>query len=353
MKKKVLSILLSVACVFSLAACNTAGSSASKPEAAPSETVTRQSESTGADTEPPSDGPYETTTKGSALDGSGLLIGCIFINVENSIYANMKNDMEQQSGVWGNEFMFVTAEEAAEQISAVENMMDAGCNAIIVHISNAEAIESTLQNAVDRGVNVLAFDGQSPSAVKSYVADNYNSGYNTGKMTGEWINANLNGKAKVGLFTYTKMEVLVERDKGLRDGLAATAPGAEITIDSEDYTISMGVNGAENFLQAVPDLDVLMSFNGSAALGGYQTFQATGINDDKHAIFAVDGAPEEFTAIAEGGCYRGTTSMGFNDLGYLMLGDAIKACLGMDTGEEVSLWPVATVTQENVQDFIK
>ncbi|MDO4345071.1 MAG: sugar ABC transporter substrate-binding protein [Eubacteriales bacterium] len=297
------------------------------------------------------EGGYVTPTAETELDGSGLVIGCILANVENSIYANMKNDMEEQSKVWGNEFMFVAAMEAPEQVEAIESLVNAGCNAIIVHIANAEAEEDAIKAATEQGVKVLAFDQVSESAVKSYIADNYNAGYNTGVMAGEWINEKLGGEAKLGLFTYTKMAELIKREEGIRAGLADTAPDAEIVISSEDYTISMGVSGAENFLQAEPDLDGIVSFNGSAALGAYQAFQAAGIDDENHAIFATDGAPEELDAIAEGGCYRGTTSMGFDKLGFEMLGDAILACQDQPIGEEVELWPVESVNADNVEEY--
>ena len=94
-----------------------------------------------------------------------------------------------------------------------------------------------------------------------------------------------------------------------------------------------------------------MVFNGSAALGAYEAFKAAGINDDKHFIFGVDGAPEEISAIAEGGCYRGTTSMGFNILGSMMIDDAISALNGATFEEKTVLWPVDPVTIENVADF--
>lgn len=294
---------------------------------------------------------YTAPGPDTELDGSGLMIGCILGNVENSIYANMKNDMEEQSKVWGNEFMFVAAMEAPEQVEAIESLTNAGCDAIIVHIANAEAEEDAIKAAMEKGVKVLAFDQVSESAVKSYIADNYNAGYNTGVMAGKWINEKLGGEAKLGLFTYTKMPELIKREEGIRAGLTETAPNAEIVISSEDFTISMGVSGAENFLQAEPELDGIVSFNGSAALGAYQAFQAAGKDDENHAIFATDGAPEEIDAIAEGGCYRGTTSMGFDKLGFQMLGDAIMVCQDQNIGEKVELWPVESVDASNVADF--
>lgn len=283
--------------------------------------------------------------------GKGYRIGCILANVENSVYVLMKEDMEAESQLRGNEFQFVAAMEAQQQISAIETMVQAGCNAIIIHLANAEAEADAIKAASDAGVLIFAFDGESEYAVRNYTADNYNAGYSTGKLTGDWINANLDGKAKVGLMEYTKMEVLVDRSQGMRDGLAATCPGAEIVITSEDYTVAMGVSGAENFLQAYPDLDGIMVFNGSAALGCYEAFKAANLNDAKHFIFGVDGSPEEIAAISEGGCYRGTTSMGFNVLGTMILDDALYALNGGTFDQKTVLWPVDPVTFDNVANF--
>lgn len=351
MKKKSLIALLLVVSMFLmlvLGGCTTDADKAEEP-ADNSETTSEPDETKTEDTA--TDTGSDVSDEDAMYNGEGYLIGCILLNVENSVYVLMKEDMEAQSELRGNEFQFVTAPEAPDQVSAIESMVQAGCDAIIVQLANPEAEEDAIKAAADAGVLVFAFDGESPSAVRNYTADNYNAGYSTGKLTGEWINENLGGEAKLGMMEYTKMEVLVERSQGMRDGLADTCPGAEIVITSEDYTISMGVSGAENFLQAYPDLDGVMVFNGSAALGVYEAFKAANINDDQHFIFGVDGAPEEIDAIAEGGCYRGTTSMGFNVLGSMILDDALYALNGGTFDETTVLWPVDPVTIDNVADF--
>ena len=346
-RKSIIAMLLVLAMILTvvLVGCSTSKKDdTTTPADTSANTTTTETESTDNTASEPATGD-------DLLKGEGYKIGCILANVENSVYVEMKEDMEAESKLRGNEFQFVAAEEAADQISALESMVQAGCDAVIIHLINAEAEADAIKAAADQGVLIFAFDGESEYAVRNYTADNYNAGYSTGKLTGEWINENLAGKAKIGLMEFTKMEVLVERSQGMRDGLKDTCPDAEIVITSEDYTISMGVSGAENFLQAYPDLDGIMVFNGSAALGAYEAFKAANINDDQHFIFGVDGAPEEIAAIAEGGCYRGTTSMGFNVLGSMILDDALTALNGGTFESTTVLWPVDPVTIDNVADF--
>lgn len=348
--KSLIALLLTMAMLLSLVltGCSSSGkdTTADPPATSTQAPAKTPEEPAKTPTAEPAD-----TSEADMYKGEGYRIGCILGNVENSVYVQMKEDMEAESKARGNDFQFVAAMEAADQVTAIESMVQAGCDAIIVHLANAEAEEDAIKAATDAGVLVFAFDGESKFAVRNYTADNYNAGYSTGKLVGEWINKNLDGKATLGLMEYTKMEVLVERSQGMKDGLAETCPGAEIAITSEDYTISMGVSGAENFLQAYPELDGIMVFNGSAALGCYEAFKAANINDDKHFIFGVDGAPEEIAAIAEGGCYRGTTSMGFNVLGSMILKDALYALNGGTFDSTTVLWPVDPVTIDNVADF--
>lgn len=287
-------------------------------------------------------------------DGDGYLIGLILANVENSIYVQVKDSAQAAADEYGCDFMFqVGGTDATGVIEALENMVAAGCDAICFTAGSAEALDDAAKAAYDAGVVLTTFDGESPYAVRAYIADNYTAGYSTGKLTGQWIAETYGDEAvEVGIITYTLVDFLIPRDTGMRDGLAEFAPNATIVAEAQVYTPLDGMAETENFLQAYPDMVAVMSFNDAAGLGAYQAFQAANIDDDMHAIFSVDGATEALLAISEGGCHRGTTSMGFSHLGRDVLEDCLASLNGYDLGDPIQYWPAEPVTFENVNEYL-
>lgn len=339
--KGILALLLTLVMVCSMVACGAKETPAEEPATAP-------------EVEAEAEVSEENTGERERLDGSGYTLGMILINADNSIYVQMKDDAQEKCDEYGADFYFVTAPDATTMVSQLESLAESGCDAILYAGAYGEAIVDTLDKLYEQGVNLLCFDGEYENAIKNYQGQNYEVGYNAGKMCGEWILETFGAEEEVpvGLLTYTKAESLLPRDTGMREGLAETAPNAVIVQESEAVlSAGEGMEAVETFLQAEPDLAAVIGFNGTCSVGAYQAFAANGLDDDKHAIFGIDGTTEEYEIIATDCCYVGTSSMGFSVLGGMIVEDAISYLNGYDDGEKNVWWPIDSVTVENVKDF--
>ncbi|HIV86631.1 MAG TPA: substrate-binding domain-containing protein [Candidatus Pygmaiobacter gallistercoris] len=328
--KKVLALVLALALAFSAVGCSGGSSSGS------------------------------TSTGGSSAGGTSaggdekFTIGLILPNVENSAYVAVMEQFKANCEEQGYEFMFQTAADDAAAVTAIESMVQAGCDAICSSASSAR--NDAFQAAVDAGVLMCGFDGECESAWRNYIGKNYEQGYNTGSMCGKWITEKYGDEpVKVALLTYTKTEFLVPRDEGMRDGIADFAPNAQIVNTAEETTVPGCVTAVEAMLQADPDLVAICGFAGFCGLGAYEVFKAQGLNDGMHGIFSTDGTIEEFNAIKEsnGDCYISCTDTGFTTLGTLMSDGIIAKLKGEDDGQgDTVYWPISTVTIDNVDEAI-
>lgn len=329
--KKLLSLFLAMATALSCVACSSGGSSSSA----------------GA-------GLTSVGSAGSPAVGEAYTIGLILPNVENSAYVAVMEQFKANCEANGYEFMFQTAADDAAAVTAIESMVQAGCDAICSSASSAR--NDAFQAAADKGVLMCGFDGECESAWRNYIGKNYDQGYNTGSMCGKWITEKYGDEpVKVALLTYTKSEFLVPRDEGMRAGIAEFAPNAEIVNTAEEITVPACVSAMEAMLQADPDIVAVCGFAGFCGLAAYEVFQAQGLNDGMHGIFSTDGTIEEFNAIKQsnGDCYISCTDTGFTTLGTLMSDGIIAKLNGEDDGEGKTVyWPIATVTIDNVDEAI-
>ena len=113
-----------------------------------------------------------------------------------------------------------------------------------------------------------------------------------------------------------------------------------------------GLEAAENFLQAYPELNGVVGINDSVVLGAYEAFKAADRIGDDVGLFACDGSLEGLEAVAEGSIHRGTVSLHLNDVGKQMIDDGITLVNGGTLESTTNYFPLEAVTKDNVQDFI-
>jgi ribose transport system substrate-binding protein len=83
---------------------------------------------------------------------------------------------------------------AAEQIAGIRNLISAGANGIIINPSHRTALNGVINEAVARGIVVVAVD-QAVSHPKAYIATNDQVAY--GRLGGEWLFKQLGGRGNV------------------------------------------------------------------------------------------------------------------------------------------------------------
>lgn len=297
-----------------------------------------------------------TETDKELLDGDGLKIGCVFADLGNTSYVAMGNAMEEEAEKIGAEFILKdTGNDSSTLVDVIENFISSGCNVIIEQNSDPGVTETVNQEAIDAGIIILSFDNEMENASASYLASNYDLGYQIGSMCADWANEEFkdaDGACQIGLLNASSYDFILDRVDGIKAALEEKNPNCEIVIEADAVTTTDGLEATENFLQAYPDLNGVVGINDSVVLGAYEAFKAADKTGDDVGLFACDGSLEGLEAVAEGSIHRGTVSLHLNDVGVQMIDDGVTLVNGGTLESTTNYFPLEAVTKDNVQDFL-
>ena len=327
--KKALALILALVMVFALAAC---GQSAA-PAAAPAATAEPESVEENA--------------------GDTYTIGLAMMSTGDEIFTRIIKDCQAIADEGGHTLLISDANnDASNQVTAIENFITSGCDAIIVQPVDANAVHDALQKAKAAGIKIVAlFIGLNDGDWDAwYHNDEYQIGYGVGQMTGEWLNENFEGKGHVGMFEYPMIPTLITRCQGIRDGLAATAPEAEITVTAQGLNADDGLNQTNAMLTSDPELVAICAYMDTPLLGAYQAVTIAGKDPAQFGLFGSDGDLVALSYIAENSYYKGTQAMNTTEFGSTAMHMALDLLAGGEGGEDFTI--ATPVTPANVADFV-
>jgi len=187
------------------------------------------------------------------------------------------------------------------QVNAIETCVAAGVGGILLAASDTKAITSSVRQARDAGLIVIALDtplDPITAADMTFATDNFLAG----ELIGEWAAKSMGdtSKARIGLLNLnvTQPTVGVLRAQGFLKGFGVDLRDPNKWGDETDSRISGhevsngnaegGRKGMENLLAIDPNINVVYTINEPAAAGAYETLKAFGKERDV-LIVSVDG----------------------------------------------------------------
>jgi len=196
------------------------------------------------------------------------------------------------------------------QVTALENMVNAGAKGILITPSDTKAIVPSLKKARDAGVLVIALDTATDplTATDALFATN---NFNAGLLIGKWAKAAMAGKTpKIAtLDLQPGITVGAQRHNGFLTGFGlaksdenttdlATAPEVVCSQDTHgDQT--EGQTAMENCLSKNPDINLVYTINEPAAFGAYTAIKNAG-KDKDITIVSVDGGCKGVGGVVSG-----------------------------------------------------
>ena len=126
-------------------------------------------------------------------------IGLITKTESNPFFVKMKEGASKEAARLGAKFISAAGKQDGDnagQVAAIENMVAAGVNTILITPSDAKAIIPAIQKAQAAGVQVIALDSPTDpeSAVDALFATN---NYQAGVLIGEYAATAMRGKKAV------------------------------------------------------------------------------------------------------------------------------------------------------------
>lgn len=240
-------------------------------------------------------------TKAPAASGD-IIVGLITKTESNPFFVKMKEGAQAKATELGVKLMTGAGAKDGDnegQVTALENMVNAGAKGILITPSDTKAIVPTIAKARAKGVVVIALDTatEPQSAVDALFATN---NFNAGLLIGQWAKTAM-GSTKPIIATLDLqpgITVGAQRHNGFLQGmgLGTADPNASDLITSAEVVCSQDTHGdqaegqtaMENCLSKNPDINLVYTINEPAAAGAYQAIKAAG-KEKSITIVSVDG----------------------------------------------------------------
>jgi ribose transport system substrate-binding protein len=191
-----------------------------------------------------------------------------------------------------------------EQTNMVENLMQAGIDAIILVPADSKAIVPAVDKAREAGVPIIAADTKViGTEVETFVGyDSRELAAIMGRWLKQYIDDNMGGTAKIVILE-GKPGASTAKDRldGFHDALD-NVEGIEIAASqTAQWNRVEAVKVTEDMLTRFPDLNVIIGSNDEMALGAVEAIEARGLTPGKDVIvIGVNGAENALEAIEQG-----------------------------------------------------
>lgn len=350
--KKIVSFLLVLILALNLAACSTKSP------------VDNTAGTTTEAADPIADTNSQAADSTTGSSNQAYKIGFALQTLEVAVWQRMVNGMEQAAKDKNVEFQcFVADSDVAKQIANIENMISMGYDAIIVHVFDTQAFADVVQEALDAGIVVCAYDDKIVDAATgeqlkyqfSFVCDNHEIGYRVGTMCAEWTKATFDDsydKLQFGCLWHPEYQLQWDRVQGIKDALAEKDPRIEIVEELEGLVVEDGVTAAETWMQTYPDLKGVVATNDTCLQGFSEAWSAAGkdMSDPNFGMFGNDGVKDAIDMVAANQIIRGDVGLDVYKGGY----QTVEACitwLDGGTTDDV-IMPMVNVTYDTANDWI-
>ncbi len=209
---------------------------------------------------------------GGAKDDGVNSVGISIQSLKNDYWAGVMGKLEGVLEANGWDYTIVACDDnSATQISQVENFIVSGVDIIMVHPSDAAALETVAKQAEDAGIKVMCWDDPMTNTTANWVLDNTDLGRSIGETAAGFINEHYTAAkpAEVVVIGYPSTKVLLERATGIKEGLAEFCnPGVyKVVAEVEGIEANDAQTNVETALQANPNATVFVGVGAGAMIG--------------------------------------------------------------------------------------
>jgi fructose transport system substrate-binding protein len=251
---------------------------------------------------------------GAAAGDEEIIVGLITKTETNPFFVKMREGAQAKADELG--VTLLTGAGASDgdnegQVTAMENMINAGAKGILITPSDTKAIVPTIQKAREAGVLVIALDTatEPQDAVDAlFATDNFSAGL----LIGQWAKGAMGDREPViaTLDLAPGITVGAQRHNGFLQGyglISGADPNSSELLTADAVVCSQDTRGdqtegqtaMENCLSANPDINLVYTINEPAAFGAYQAIQAAGKENDI-IIVSVDGGCQGVRGVVDG-----------------------------------------------------
>ena len=189
------------------------------------------------------------------------------------------------------ELRFAAAYDSDErQVQQIDSLVNAGIDLLIVAPNQVATISPAIDRAFDKGIPVIVFERKTNS--QKYTAFISADNYEMGRVMGEYIASQLQGKGRV-------MEIMglegsspaIERHNGFADALK-NFPDIEIIATLQgDWTEESAVKAIQNYHGNLSNVDFVFGQNDRMAIGARKALSLLTPHSPLPKFCGIDGLP--------------------------------------------------------------
>ncbi len=252
-------------------------------------------------------------------------IGVALSNLSNPFFATLRDGAESEAQRQNATLVVEdAADDAAQQTSQVQAMIDQGVNALLINPVDADAIVSSIEAANAAGIPVLTIDrSASGGTILSHIASDNEAG---GKMAGDFLAERINKTGNiVELQGPAGNSAADARGKGF-DGAIATYPDIHIVAkEIANWNRDEAQTAFAQILADNADIVAVFAQNDEMVLGAIAAAKEAGRDG---IVFVGFDAIDDAIAAVEDGSLTATIAQQPSEMGRLGVETAVSALKG-------------------------
>jgi ribose transport system substrate-binding protein len=230
------------------------------------------------------------------------------------MYQIMTGFLQEACDAEGIEMVVVDANlDANKQLQLIETQMNSGVDGIIVITLDGPTLEDVAKRCADKGIAFTSLFTEVENASCNMYVDEYDYGYQIGKLGAEYYAKNFPGEAiETGLLRMHDYLPGIQRGEGMRQAVADVFPTGVIVNDQHSVDVESAMSSTEAILAGNPDTKMFLTdSDDTGAIGAYEVLKArvAAADQDKYCVIGSDGTMQAFGYIAENSMYRGTIAL--------------------------------------------
>ena len=155
--------------------------------------------------------------------------------------------------------------------------MENKVNAILFFLITAAGWEADAKSATSQGIGAFNHSASAVSGMTQNCGlDQFGAGYSLGQVAAQWMHKNQGGTGEWALLAITNDPQLLLRGKGASAAMKKFAPNAKLVGTQFAQLETQGASAASNFLQANPNLKMILSAGDDPAFGAYTSATGSG-----------------------------------------------------------------------------
>lgn len=285
--KKILALALAMILVLPVTACGASNSTEAADTKPTTESVSKAAEISGTDGK---------VTSGTTDTMNITVSIASFDNTFASfVMARMKKFNEDNPELEIN--YLDAANDAATQITQVEQAVINGTQAVICLAVDATQVNPIVTACNDANVPLIAFNRRFDGCDTFVGADNATAG----KLVAERCAKLLNGSGKVALIQgFLGQANTYERTDAIKAYFEENCPDVEVVLDgASDWKRDKAQELVETWLQSGTQFDAVIALNDDSGLGAQQALAAAGKEKDI-PVLSINGDPSGINGVKDG-----------------------------------------------------